>query len=146
MKTWQGVIVVAYIRSPQRILLIENTKRQKVTLLSGAVEPEDGGSLVKAAVRELHEEVGWRVAETALIPTNLYHQFIYAADKPGRGGDNGSNRVFLLDASDMTEPLCGEPGFRPRWAAVDEAERLISFDDLKPVLSQTMRLLPNEYA
>lgn len=138
MKIWYGVIVVAYTRQPLSILVIENPARGKVSLLSGAVETVDGGSQVRAALREIREEAGWAVHEHELIATPLLHSFTYASDKPGRGGDKGLNSVFLLDASQLPAPRSSDSNSIPHWLPASDAVRAISFGDLQSIALQAI--------
>jgi len=143
MKTWYGAVIIGYKINPLRILIIENPERKKLTFISGAVEGDE--TVRDAAVRELQEEVHWDIQNTDLEDTGIFHTFTYALDKPGRGGDQGSNSIFLLNADKLPEPMETTEAINFHWLSVADALASISFPDLRDVAAVALRTLSQHY-
>lgn len=120
MKTWVGVIVIAYKTNPTRVLLIQNTETGNITPISGAVE--EGETLQQTAARELKEEVGWEVKPEQLRETPVKQEFIYGSKKVERAGDKSVNQVFLLDADSLPDPEETQETKNPQWMDINETK------------------------
>lgn len=142
MKTWFGIIVLAYKTNPLRILLVENTQTGNITPISGAVENDE--TQIEAAIREVKEEVGWIVSSKLLHETSLNHIFIYGINKAERAGDKGVNKVFLFNADKLPEPQKTNDIRSFKWLPLKEAASSISFPDLQEIIKEASKLLSKD--
>ncbi len=137
MKTWFGVIIVAFKTDPLQILILENKQTGNITLPSGALENSE--STEQAAVRELQEEVGWQINSHDLQATEFKQEFIYGSQKKERSGDRGINQLLILNADNLPDPIETSETKNAKWVTLQEAEKLITFEDLKEVLRQGVK-------
>lgn len=144
MKTWHGAIVIAYKKfgKETKILLLENIDTKKITPIAGAAE--EGESQIQAAVRETFEETGWRIKEKDLLETPVEHIFVYGLHKKERAGDRGENKIYLLDANNLSESQATKDAKNHRWLNVEDAIDTINLPDLKERVREAVNIFQND--
>lgn len=135
-KVWQGIIVLAFKTGPLEVLLIENRQTGNITPISGELESKWNESGEEAAIRHTRIHTGWRLSEDMFVPTNIYHRFKYGPFKPERAEHYTSSRLFLLNASGLSEPASGSEAEHIKWLAPEAALAAISFPDLQKLTSR----------
>jgi 8-oxo-dGTP pyrophosphatase MutT (NUDIX family) len=105
-----------FVRDGDRFLFFERTMFPVAALTVPAGHVDAGEPPERAAVRELHEEAGWRAPGVRHIVTE---------DIPGdscrRGSDAHRWHAYLTDFDPTARVRLNEEGVNPRWLTLDEA-------------------------
>jgi 8-oxo-dGTP pyrophosphatase MutT (NUDIX family) len=105
-----------FVRDGDRFLFFERTMFPVAALTVPAGHVDAGESPERAALRELHEEAGWRAPGVRHIVTE---------DIPGdscrRGSDAHRWHAYLTDFDPAARVRLNEEGVNPRWLTLDEA-------------------------
>ncbi|MGI5825972.1 MAG: NUDIX domain-containing protein [Patescibacteria group bacterium] len=134
-----GAIVIFYKGQgvSRKFLVVENAKTGNVTFVSGAQESDDK-DLLQTAQREVKEELGLDLLPEQFITTEVYHNFVYSTKKPERQGCRGSNKVFMVDTSDLPEIGHTAELKKLMWLTEKEVAQKLTFPDLREVFKKVI--------
>lgn len=130
--------VVLHRRGPRgpRLLLLRNRDNGHWGLPKGRRDPTDPHEIANA-LREVEEETGWQLP--GLHPSFRYeHAYLVR----GTADDGRRKRVvyFLAGAPEET-PQLSEEHESFRWAAAEELEELLAYEQLRAVARSALSLL-----
>ena len=140
-KPFRGVITIFYKKVDDKLLflVIENTKTENVSFVSGAEEDADELSLEKTAQREAEEELGLSPDSYQLEPTTINHEFVFNSKKAERAGKKASYQIYLADITNTNNEI-GHTGElkSAKWMTKEEALDSLTFPELKELFEKAI--------
>jgi len=140
-KKYEGAITVFYKKTNQEplFLVVENTKTENISFVSGAKEDSDE-NLIESAQRENEEELGLDPEEYELEEVEVKHKFTFNEKKKERAGKQGSYQVFVSDLTDADFEIGHTEELKStKWMTKKEVLDSLSFPDLKEVFLETIK-------
>jgi 8-oxo-dGTP pyrophosphatase MutT (NUDIX family) len=137
---YRGSIIIFYKQDndERRYLVVENTKTNNISFVSGAKEESDR-TIETCAQREITEELSLTPSQYQLQPTAITHDFVFGPNKPERAGQPGSYSVFLVDASTIEEIGHTAELKAIQWLTKEEVLTTLVFPDLKAVFERAIQ-------
>lgn len=134
-KIFLGSIGIIYRKNSGQLefLIVENSKTKNITFVAGAKEENDK-TPIDTLKREIKEELGSQIEEIKFEPTEVKHEFIFGPNKKERAGYSGSYQVFLIDATNIKNPISHTEELKNiKWLTKNEVINSLTFPDLKDV-------------
>jgi len=112
-----------------------------MSFVAGAQEDFDR-TLVDTLKRETFEELGLRIADDIIQPTDIKQRFIFNSQKKERAGCHGSYQVFLINATNIKSAIVGTSELKEvQWLDQDAVLISLTFPDLREVFLQAIKNL-----
>jgi bis(5'-nucleosidyl)-tetraphosphatase len=124
-----GVVVYYLKHDEPRFLLIRSRRDRSWGFPKGHLI--DGEDLLSGAMRELWEETGIR--EVSLIPDFAEH-ITYRVNRAGKARQK--TVTYFLGRVETVAVRLSEEHSEHRWAVVEEARKLLTFDNLRTLVTR----------
>jgi len=142
-KEYQGIIALFYRETDglREFLVVKNAVTGNMSFVAGAQEDFDR-TLVDTLKRETFEELGLRIADDIIQPTDIKQRFIFNSQKKERAGCHGSYQVFLINATNIKSAIVGTSELKEvQWLDQDAVLISLTFPDLREVFLQAIKNL-----